>query len=430
MRAEDTARSLRAIGRPALAAIVDADGETPLLDYAARLHAHAPEGPLEPALAAAFRDELTRLGHPAITVSAAMADLEARRVLQTATHVTASEGPIFLAMHRMATIGLDPSLPYLVGACSGIPFSNDAHPGCLNLGRRYPLSAVLEPGSPAHRAMRDASVFHAAIPEATREVRAALRAELRAVVPEAHAGAPFVPWALATASALMRHCLDRAPVYLDLNAVVARYLATALDDGRHPLHRLLFDASTRARVLGALPPMPLFTTARGPRGLFEPLRAEGDSLHGPHGERALTPSSVLHGLREGELCPGVYLVFAALALQNGFRCLGGVERPTTTPPAPSSASSYDGKTTPPSPRTSRASFSRHTFALATSSRLRPARAVAVHVKSKPGLRARAIGGANGGSPRCARMATTTSRSEMSATIARLPLHGPAKTSTR
>src|SRR5690348_5494843 len=129
MRAEDTARALSSIGRPALAAIVAADGETPLLDHAARLHTHAPRVPLEPALAAAFRDELTRLGHPKDTVGAAMADLHERRVLQTATHVTASEGPIFLAMHRLATLGLEPSIPYLVGACSGIPFSNDAHPG-------------------------------------------------------------------------------------------------------------------------------------------------------------------------------------------------------------------------------------------------------------------------------------------------------------
>ena len=59
-----------------------------------------------------------------------------------------------------------------------------------------------------------------------------------------------------------------------------------------------------------------------------------------------------------------------------------------------------------------------------------ARAVAGHVQSKPGLRARAIGGANGGSPRCARMATITLLSEMSATIARLPAHPHAKTSTK
>jgi hypothetical protein len=58
------------------------------------------------------------------------------------------------------------------------------------------------------------------------------------------------------------------------------------------------------------------------------------------------------------------------------------------------------------------------------------RAVAAHVISTLGLRARASGGANGGSPRCARMATTTSLSEMSATIARLPPHRHAKTSTQ
>jgi hypothetical protein len=50
--------------------------------------------------------------------------------------------------------------------------------------------------------------------------------------------------------------------------------------------------------------------------------------------------------------------------------------------------------------------SRHTSALATSpAPSAAARAVAAHVKSTPGLRARAIGGAKGGSPRCSKMAT-------------------------
>jgi hypothetical protein len=115
-------------------------------------------------------------------------------------------------------------------------------------------------------------------------------------------------------------------VYLDLNAIVARYLQTALDDGGHPLHHLLFDAGTRERVFGALPPMPLFTAARGPRGVFDPLGVAGDSLQSPQGRYPLTPASILGALREGALCPGVYLVFASLALQNGFRCLGGVDQ--------------------------------------------------------------------------------------------------------
>ena len=348
MRAEDTAISLRAIGRPALAAIVDADGDTPLDAYSARLHAHAPLVPLEPALAAAFRRELTRGGHTALAVDSALGDLERRRVLPTATHVTLSEGPIFLAMHRVATLGLDPEIPYLVGACSGIPFSNDAAPGCLNVGRRTPLSSLLNPASRAFKAraraaagldvpvdhrlsllpwsLRDVSVFHATVPKTARDVWSSLRPTLRAMVPEAPAGAPFVPWALATASTILERCLDRHPIYLDLNAVVARYLETALDDGAHPLHRVLFDATIRERVLCSLPRMPLFTAAPDPRSTFEPLHAEGDRLRGVHGDRPLTPATVLTGLREGQLCPGVYLVFASLALQNGFRCLGGVDQ--------------------------------------------------------------------------------------------------------
>jgi hypothetical protein len=261
-------------------------------------------------------------------------------------------------MHRMATLGLDPEIPYLVGACSGIPFSNDAAPGCLNVGRRYPLSALLHPASRAHKAraraaagldsavdhrlsllpwsLRDVSVFHARLPKAARDVWSALRPGLRALVPEPVAGAPFVPWALTTASTILARALglgpdlDRRPVHLDLNAVVARYLETALDDGTHPLHRLLFDPTTRQRVLCGLPRMALFTTARDQRGTFEPLHLEleagGDHLRGAHGARPLTPAATLAGLREGQLCPGVYLVFAALALQNGFRCLGGVDQ--------------------------------------------------------------------------------------------------------
>ncbi len=348
MRAEDTARALREIGRPALAAIVDAEGEAPLEAYSALLHAHAPAAPIEPALAAAFRHELARGNHEASLVDAALGDLERRRVLQTATHVTLSEGPIFLAMHRVATLALDPAIPYLVGACSGIPFSNDASPGCLNVGRRHSLSSLLHPASRAFKAraraaagleialdhrlsllpwsMKDVAVFRAKVPATARDVRAALRPPLRAMVPDALAGEPFVPWALATSSTILEHCLGRRPLYFDLNAVVARYLTTALDDGSHPLHRVLFDATTRSVVLGALPPMPLFTAARDPRGTFEPLRADGDSLRGARGDQPLTPAVVLAGLREGWLCPGVYLVFAALALQNGFRCLGGVDQ--------------------------------------------------------------------------------------------------------
>ena len=53
-----------------------------------------------------------------------------------------------------------------------------------------------------------------------------------------------------------------------------------------------------------------------------------------------------------------------------------------------------------------------------------------HAKSNAGLRARASGGASVGNLRCARMASITLLSEMSATIVRRPPQGQAKTSTK
>jgi hypothetical protein len=79
----------------------------------------------------------------------------------------------------------------------------------------------------------------------------------------------------------------------------------------------------------------------------------------------------------------------------------------------------------------RRSSSRHTFALATMLRVRPLpELVLAQAKSRPGLRARVSGPASVGSSRCAKRATITSRSEMSATIARRPPQEHAKTSTK
>jgi hypothetical protein len=107
-----------------------------------------------------------------------------------------------------------------------------------------------------------------------------------------------------------------------------------------------------------------------------------------------------------------------------------IPQPRPLPRAPRPRAD-DGKVTPAS-REPRARRDRGTPSPSRRRpRLRPLpEATAVHATSNAGLRARAIGGANGGSPRCARMATTTSLSEMSATIARLPPHRHAKTSTQ
>ena len=54
-------------------------------------------------------------------------------VLQTAHHLTATNGPTFTAIDLVSLMGLEEKY-YLVGVFSGVPFSNTAWSGCLSYG--------------------------------------------------------------------------------------------------------------------------------------------------------------------------------------------------------------------------------------------------------------------------------------------------------
>ena len=71
------------------------------------------------------------------------ASLQKTRILQTATHSTATEGPTFLALHYLALMGLPPRETYFVGAYSGVSFANSAWSGCLNYSNRFDLETII-----------------------------------------------------------------------------------------------------------------------------------------------------------------------------------------------------------------------------------------------------------------------------------------------
>jgi hypothetical protein len=276
MNADETARRLRDIDRPVLAALIEREGGLPVADYAARLHEHRPARPLEPAMAAALQRELERVALPADERQTVFAHLERARVLQTTTHVALTEGPIFFASHYVGSLGLPPEAPYVVAAFSGIAFSNGSRPGCLNFarldgaelfdpasahGRRWSRSALDRARQTAERRLslipghqRSALLFGASVEPETVERVAALRGPVREVIPTPFAGESFTAWAARGHRALHRRVLARKAVTLDVNEVLRGYLMTALDDGAHPLHRVLFDERSRGLVLGGSRP--------------------------------------------------------------------------------------------------------------------------------------------------------------------------------
>ena len=97
---------LQNANRPELAKILGEVWETPLLDYAEQLWEKpvAPP-PFEIELREAFETEFCRIGYTEIEAKAYSTALDRTRVLQTATHLTVSEGPTFLALHHLSLLG-------------------------------------------------------------------------------------------------------------------------------------------------------------------------------------------------------------------------------------------------------------------------------------------------------------------------------------
>ena len=349
----ETALALEAAGRPQLVKILRQHGNVALADYAKSLW--LPPGPLpeiEPELLAALTSEFRRLEAGDVQIQGWLASLQRTRILQAATHLTASEGPTFLALHRLALSGLPQGESYLVGTYSGVPFANAAWSGCLNLDGHFPLERVVSPQAPGFAELRRADADRARdggerrlslIPGSWREARvgdsqipqklAALWPHvaevLRDLAPEPVEGASFSEWANRFAAAQLRTLHSGANlVYFDLNEVIRDYLLAVLPNLDHALHRLHFDPECRTRAEAAFPEAPWYTIPAEHKGRkrMEVLRCEQGELRGRTVAQPLTLTAVLEGLRTKSLSPALLPVFTALVPCNGLTCLGSFEQ--------------------------------------------------------------------------------------------------------
>ena len=344
--------SLQKKGRPRLAHILEKQGNTPLAEYSATLYAHQPLAALEAELSQAFCHEWQRMGYAPPEVASMQAELEKTRVLQTATHLTASEGPTFFAVHWLATLGLPPQRHYFVGAFSGIPFSNAAWSGCLNYSPRHALERLVAVDSPLYPKLlqaeqdrgrdtterrialiaspqRDALVFRAAVPQSMPPILESLQPLLQPLFPQIEAGQPYGLWALQCAQRISARWFDHKMVYFDLNEVMVAYLQQILTKNHHPLYRFFFEKPFQTKVLEAFGKnLPLFTTSHQEKGKekWAVCTLRNCHLESPHMQLELTPPALQEALAHGKLCPGTFLTFTILSFINGFKCLGSFEQ--------------------------------------------------------------------------------------------------------
>lgn len=313
--------------------------------YSARLWSAAPAGLCDGRLTRLLDAALARATDPD-TRRAALDGWRRWRTLSTGQHVCPTYGPGFLAMARIASARA-PAVP-IVGAWSGIPFDNGAHPRFLRFAS--PLERLVRPGTATDRLTRAAMatrrrqtgatenrialghgrdrsrlVYGAPVPARLPDVLADLRPEARRLLAEP-VGPDFTAWALRTADRVHGRALGRPVVSIDLNRLVADYLIDVIDDPGHAIGRLFHDRRWRARWCARLPDDPWFTATvpgAGGRSRMASVRCVGDAFVTGRRTSPVEPADVARGLAEGRLCPGLLLTFAVLVGIEGVRCLGG-----------------------------------------------------------------------------------------------------------
>ena len=346
--------ALQKANRPELARILSKVWNISLSEYSSDLwkRPHLPP-PLEAELRKAFETEFCRIGFTEEQTQSYLAILERTRVLQTATHLTASEGPTFLALHHLALLGMPQGETYFVGSYSGVPFANSAWSGCLNFSNRIELESVISPQAPAFyelkradndRArdssdrrislipgkMRDVRVFKSRIPVKMADLMPYFSEPILEISPKAKTGDDFTKWA----SNFCKNQLgiifpSRSIIYFDLNEVISNYLELVISNSNHPIYQLFFNDAVRNSVFSVFPSdTPLFSVDVDYKNKMrqESVVLNRDELQSQNYRLKLTPENLINEIKSGTLCPGLLLGFTVLNLINGFVCFGSFEQ--------------------------------------------------------------------------------------------------------
>ena len=341
---------LKKTERPFISAILEKIWDLPIYEYADSLWQNTKNPPaMEKELKHAFEKEFLRIGLKNDEVKLFSNKIEKIRILQTSTHLTASEGPTFLALHYLSLLKMPSEYTYFVGAYSGVPFSNSAWSGCLNYSNRFELEDIIskmykgfsELKKSEYDRSRDSKerrvslipsnmsnqlVFQSKIPEKLVTKIDYLADPIRKLMPFAVKGKNFSTWATKFCSNQLRYIIkDKSILYFDINEVVRNYLIKVLKNKDHPLYAIFFHSKTRKEILRIFTSdIPFFSIVNFHNNKYrqEPVFIKNGVLTSRSYQIKLSSEKIILELQKGILCPGLFLVFTSLCFLNGMVCFG------------------------------------------------------------------------------------------------------------
>ena len=334
---------------PSLAQIFKQNWDIPLSEYASQLYQKTPV-PIESDLIHSFEDEWRDAGYTDEQIKTALRQLEETPVIQTSHHVTPTNGPGFLCIDLISLAGLSSFDCYLVGANSGVSFSNTAWSGALSYGD-LPTAELLEQSSASYsQARRSAKERHrhgetsariSLIPSNQRDqlvygtkigpyqlkLFSDFSQSLKTIQTPRERGEAYSQWAITTCMNIQNRVFNTANIfYFDINRVIKRYLLKVLEaDKEHLIKQLFFSKELSKIVQETFQSLsPFLGTYRGKKSeKVDRLRWERHQLIGSKQIYEIDSVETLHHLiKEDRICPGLFLVFLVLRFLNGIRCLG------------------------------------------------------------------------------------------------------------
>ncbi len=352
MQNQEIVAHLHRLNRPMLARYWERWAEAPLIDYAKTLwEPPARQVPLEPELERALWKVGRQQGWSAARCARVWSQLKEQRIVQTATHVTPTEGPTFLGIHRLSLVGKPPEADYLVAAYSGVPFSNAAWSGALSYGAVTQLSDVLDPKNTHFReaqraeidrrrdgadlrlslipsSWRDGLVYRAEIPQRSHELSPSLCPRSQEIFPDFQDYQDYSSWALRSSEQQLQRLFPEQQIhYWDVNEWITAYLLEVLPQADHWLTRLLFDKDKPAGGPSIFE-APWFVTEilHKQKRKVENLTPRDAALRGQTVTLPLNPETLSEALQNQRLCPALLPTFLVLRFANGLRCWGSFEQ--------------------------------------------------------------------------------------------------------
>ena len=290
----------------------------------------------------AFANELKECGYQQ-ECNAILEQFQRNCVLQTAHHITPTNGPTFSAIDLLCLLGLEEKF-YLVGAFSGVAFSNTAFSGSLCYCD-LPLKEVIQKNSSIYRTLQKESTNRKRdiqpqnLPKYEQKIRLVsssykddliygsdfkkYRLEIwdgfteKALLffPSPGKRESVLNWNLRCCVNLQREVFQKKEIiYFDICRLVKNYLLVKLAEKNSPLLEALLMLQQK------IPHIPFFYTCRRGKKSWkvQPINSRDFMADGEE-------NFFLQFLQK-DYCPSSFLVFLVIAFFLGVRVLGSFQQ--------------------------------------------------------------------------------------------------------